>query len=83
MTQKIHLLGQGDGGAVAFIENMPHQFRELFDAHLCLFGIDVHQRVDIVEGVHEEMRIDLVAEGLQLPAQVLRLQFLHPALPAG
>ena len=38
--------------------------------------------MDVIERVHEEMRIDLVAERFQLVPQVLRLQFLHPTLAA-
>ena len=82
MAEELHLLGQGNGGPVALVQDVPHQLRELLDARLRLFRVDVHERVDVVEGVHEEVRVDLVAERFQLPAQVLRLQFLHPALSA-
>ena len=38
--------------------------------------------MDVVEGVHEEMRIDLVTERFQLVGHILRLEFLQPPLSA-
>ena len=73
-ADKLHLLAEGHAFPVALVEHIAHHLRQLDDGLLCLLGVDIHQGVDIVEGVHEEMGIDLIAQILQLLLQVLVLE---------
>ena len=82
MFQEVELLRELNHGPIAFVEEVPHQPGEFHDALFGFFGINVHERVDIVEGVHEKVRIDLVAKRFQLALDSFRfhsLQFLLPS----
>ena len=74
MAEKVELACQGDILLVPFVEDVAHHLRQLHDSALGRLRVDVHQRVDVVERVHEEMRIYLVAKVFQLLFQVLLLQ---------
>ena len=63
---------------VAFVEHEAHHLRQFEDGLLRLLRVNIHQRVDIVQRVHQEVGIDLVFQILQLLFQVLFLQLLQP-----
>ena len=44
---------------------------------LGLLGVDIHEGMDVVERVHEEVRVDLVAQVFELVLEVLLLQLCH------
>lgn len=46
------------------------------DGLLCLCGVYLDQRVDVVQGVEKEMRVDLVLEVSQLGLRLVLLYFL-------
>lgn len=71
VVDEVTLLPQTRQWTVAVVENVAHELRQLDYTLLGLLGIDVDQRVDIVEGVHEEVRVYLKFQIFQLLVQVL------------
>ena len=45
---------------------MPQQLAQLAHCHLCLLGVEGYQGIDVVEGVEQEVRVELVAQVLEL-----------------
>ena len=43
----------------------------------CFPRINIHQRMNIIERIHEEMRINLIFQILQFRLQTLMFQFLQ------
>lgn len=74
------LLQEGDGSAerdilvVALVEQVPHHPGHVHDAVLGLFGIDVHEGMDVVERVHDEVGVDLVTQVIQFLLEALFLE---------
>ena len=77
VVQKLRLFLQRRQRFVAIVEHVSHQFREHLNRLLRLCWVDAHQRVDIVERVHEEMWVDLVFQVGQLLVEVFMLQLQH------
>ena len=75
VVEEDEFLAQGHFLLGALIEHEAHDFGQFDDGLLGLFGVDVHQRMDVVEGVHQEVGVDLILQILQLLLQVLTLQF--------
>ena len=71
VVDEVALLPQTRQRTVAVVENVAHEVRQLNDTLLGLLGVDVDQRMDIVEGVHEEVRVYLKFQIFQLLVQVL------------
>ena len=63
---------------VTLIEHEAHHLRQFEDGLFRLLGVYIHQRVDIVQRVHQEVGVDLVFQILQLLFQVLLLELLQP-----
>ena len=63
--------------AARIVKYITHHLRKLDHGALGILGIDVDQRVDVVERIHEEMRVDLVLEVIHFGLQVLLFQLLH------
>ena len=82
VLQEGHLTVEGHTLLVALVEHEAHHLRQFEDGGLRLFWVDVYQGVDIVEGVHEEVGIDLVFQIFQLLFQILLLQVVHFLLVA-
>ena len=74
MTDEIELTTQGNPFLITLIEYETHHLRQFQDRILSLLGVDIHQCMDIIKCVHEEVRIDLVPQVFQLLLQVLLLQ---------
>lgn len=62
---------------IAVIEDIPHQLRQLDDTLLGFLRVNIDQCVDIIQRVHEEVRINLVFQIFQLLVQILVLQLLE------
>ena len=77
VVEKIDFLLQGHVPFVALVKHITHDTRQLKHCLLGLLGVDVYQRMDIVEGVHEEMGTDLVRQVDQLLFQVFPAYGLH------
>ena len=71
VVDEVALLPQTRQRTVAVVENVAHELRQLDYTLLGLLGIDVDQCMDIVEGVHEEVRVYLKFQIFQLLVQVL------------
>ena len=71
VVDEVTLLPQTRQWTVAVVENVAHELRQLNDTLLGLLGVDVDQCMDIVEGVHEEVRVYLKFQIFQLLVQVL------------
>ena len=56
---EFYLLGQARHLFVAVVQNNPHKLRQFHDACLGLLGVYVDESVDIIKGVHEDVRMYL------------------------
>ena len=59
---------------IALVEQVAHHPGHIHNAVLGLLGVNVHQRVDIVQRVHNEVRVDLVTQVVKLLLQTLLLE---------
>ena len=82
VSDELDVLFERNALAPRIVEDVAHHLREFDHGLLCIFGIDVDQGVDVVERVHEEVRIDLVFEIIHLRLEVLALERLHLLLVA-
>ena len=80
MTDEVDLIRQRHPLLISLVEHKAHHLRQFQDRAFRLLRIDIHKGVDVVERIHEEVRIDLVTQVLQLLLQILVLQF-GQALP--
>ena len=53
---------QGHQLLSAFVESEAHDTRQFDNSLFGFLGINIHKRMDIVERVHQEMRVDLIAQ---------------------
>ena len=53
------------------IEQVAHHPGHIYNAVLCLLGVNIHQCMDVVERVHDEVRVDLVTQVAQLLLEAL------------
>ena len=74
---EFYLLGQARHLFVAVVQNNPHKLRQFHDACLGLLGIYVDESVDIIKGVHEEVRIYLPLQVVKPLLQVLLFQLFQ------
>ena len=65
---------------VAIIKNVAHEVRQLYDGLLCQFAIDIHKGMNIIECIHEEMRIDLILQMSEFRLKLCSLLFLEHEL---
>ena len=63
--------------APRLVEHVTHHLRKLDHGVLGRLGVDVDQRVDVVERVHKEVRVDLVFQVIHFGLKVLALERLH------
>ena len=75
VTDKVKLPRQRHNLLITLVEHKTHHLRQFQDRILRLLRVYVDKGMDVVECIHEEMRIDLIAQVLQLLLQVLLLQF--------
>lgn len=68
------LAPEGNETPFAIIEDIAHHAGEENDGSFGLFGVDVDQSVDIIERVHEEVRIDLIFQILHLLLKIPTFQ---------
>lgn len=68
------LAPEGNETPFAIIEDIAHHAGEENDGRFGLFGVDVDQSVDIIERVHEEVRIDLIFQILHLLLKIPTFQ---------
>ena len=78
MADEVQLARQRHTLFVALVEYEAHHLRQFDDGFLRLRRVDVDKSVDVVERIHEEVRIYLVAQVLQLLLQILTLQLDQP-----
>ena len=62
---------------VGLIEDITHQLRQVDNALLGLLGVDVDKGMDVVEGVHEEVRMQLITELVEVLLEVYLLEVFH------
>ena len=60
-----------------FVEDVSHHLREFDDGAFGRFRVDVDQGVDVVERVHEEVRIDLILQIIHFGLEILAFEGLH------
>lgn len=68
------LAPEGNETPFAIIEDIAHHAGEENDGRFGLFGVDVDQSVDIIERIHEEVRIDLIFQILHLLLKIPTFQ---------
>ena len=56
---------------------MTQHMRQLHNATLGHLSVEVYQRVDVVQGVHKEVGVNLILQILHLALYVLLLQYRH------
>ena len=66
VLDEIHLVFQRHQGLVALVEQVAQHLRQLLYGILCPGGVEGRQRIDVVQRVQQEVRVDLVAQRLQL-----------------
>ena len=74
VTDEVELACNRHQFLIALIEHVAHHLRQLQYRVLGLLRVYVYECVDVVQRVHEEVRINLVAQILQLLFQILLLQ---------
>ena len=74
VADEVGFLAQGDERTLAVVEHVAHHLGEDEHGVLGFFGIDVDECMDVVERVHEEVRIDLILQILELLLQVAALE---------
>jgi len=62
---------------VAFIKNVAHEVRQFYYGLLGQFAIDIHKGMNIIECIHEEMRINLVLQMVEFGLKMGSLLFLE------
>ena len=62
---------------VALIQDVSHQLRQVDNALLGFFGVDIYQSMNVVESVHKEMWMKLIFQVLKLLLEVFFLQHLY------
>ena len=77
IRHELHLFGNGHQFMVALVEHIAQDFRQLDDSLLGPLTVDVDQRMDVVQRVHQEVRVQLVLQVLQLLLEVLFLKSGH------
>ena len=80
--QELDVAVERDDLPPGVVQHVTHHLRKLDHGVLRGVGVDVDQRVDVVERVHEEVRVDLVLQVVHLGLQVLPLEGLHLLLVA-
>ena len=76
VLQKLDISTEWNLVCRGLIDNMAHHIRQLDNAALSTIGIDIYQRVDIVERIHQEVRIYLILEIIHLRLNILACQTL-------
>ena len=74
VADEVELTRQGHPFLVTFVKDEAHHLRQFQDGRLGFLCIDVNQRMDVVQRVHEEMGVNLIFQILQLLFQALLLQ---------
>ena len=82
VLHELDVLLERNGLVPRFVEDVTHHLRQLDHGVLRIGGVDVDQRVDVVERVHEEMGVDLVFEIVHFGLEVLSFELLHGLLVA-
>ena len=82
VLHELDVLLERNGLVPRFVEDVTHHLRQLDHGVLRIGGVDVDQRVDVVERVHEEMGVDLVFEIIHFGLEVLSFELLHGLLVA-
>lgn len=78
VADEVHLLVQGDEVLLIVIQHMAQQSAQFLHGSLCLVGIEGDEGVDVVQRIEQEVRVELVAQVLQLGFRAAFLGF-----PAG
>ena len=66
VADEIHLFAQCDVILLIVVEHMAQQAAQFLDGNLCLVAVESDEGIYVVEGIEQEMRIQLVAQVLQL-----------------
>ena len=74
VADEVELAVERNTVLVALVEHKAHHLRQFQYRVLGFLWVYVHQRMDVVQRVHEEVRVDLVLQIFQLLLQVLLLQ---------
>ena len=83
VAHELHLTLQWHGHLVGLVHRIAQEVAELGDGFLCGLAVDGCQRGDVVQGVEEEVGVDLILQPCQLSLRVaclLLLQLLAYAL---
>ena len=83
VAHEVHLTLQWHGHLVGLVHRIAQEVAELGDGFLCGLAVDGCQRGDVVQGVEEEVGVDLILQPCQLSlrmACLLLLQLLAYAL---
>ena len=77
ILDELNVLVERDDFASRIVEHVAHHLRKLDHGVFCIFRVDVDQRMDVVERVHEEVGIDLVLQIIHFGLHVLLFELLH------
>jgi len=85
VADEVHLLVQGDEVLLIVIQHMAQQSAQFLHGSLCLVGIEGDEGVDVVQRIEQEVRVELVAQVLQLGFRAAFLGFggRRPSAPSG
>ncbi len=75
VADEVHLLVQGDEVLLIVIQHMAQQSAQFLHGSLCLVGIEGDEGVDVVQRIEQEVRVELVAQVLQLGFRAAFLGF--------
>ena len=75
VADEIQLLFQGDTRLATVVEDVAEEAAEVVDGALRLFGAESDEAVDIIQGVEEEMGVELALQVLELGLGAAFFQF--------
>ena len=75
VADEVHLLVQGDEVLLIVIQHMAQQSAQFLHGSLCLVGIEGDEGVDVIQRIEQEVRVELVAQVLQLGFRAAFLGF--------
>ena len=60
--QKLYLLLERYHGFLVVVQDVAHHLRQFLNGLLCLGSVECSQRIDVVQGVEQEVGVNLVAQ---------------------
>ena len=65
VADEVHFFAQGNKVLLVIVENMAQKTAQLLDSSLCFIAIKSDKGIDIVQGIEQEVRIQLITQVFQ------------------